>query len=390
MPIHHKKISGSIILTLLTALLISACGNHSNSTGTQPPAKDISAPCLSCIKDILAIPNLYHTVSLDGTRLNIDLPYNYELESKGGTYEFKWKLCDLNIDSNDPDYYYAGFKDMLPYKHFQGFDGRLHIVKSKDPNAVTTEKFKSMQKDGDVKILYSDSSSVIYIQNDMYYTLYFQYLEAQHAFAIYLNEEKTVTYEASPKQLTDLAAVKLRMAKNLFVSHKNPEAFDWAAYKKTLSLLESGLFDSISDQLYGNINFPDKEEMFSTTLEGNYQLVSMIKSPATLTSLRSSLDKIPQNSFVTTKATFDQKAVSSIAFLRGDDDKIRVAYKDSQAYILEFKGYNGYISYFVCCFTSIRAKPVLLLTGNYANTQELPNLAAARLYLNFFKEGIRK
>jgi len=390
MSVHSKKISSLILLTITTALLISACGNHSKTVAKQTPAKDTSAPCLSCIKDVLAIPNLYHTVRLDGTDLNVDLPYNYELESKGGTYQFKWQLCDLNIDSSDPDYDYAGFRNMLPYKHFQGFDGRLHIVKSKDPNAVTVEKFKLMNKDGNIEILYSDSNSVIYIQNDMYCTLYFQYLEGQHAFAIYLNEEKTVTYEASPKQLTDLAAVKLRMAKNLFVTHKNPDAFDWAAYKKTLSLLESGLFDSISDQLYRNVNFAAEKKMFSTTLEGNFQLVSMINNPATLSSLRSSLDKIPQNSFVTTKVAFDQDAVSSIAFLRGDDDKIRIAYKDDQAYILEFKGYGGYIAYFVCCFTSIQTKPVLLLTGNDGNTQELPDMAAARLYLNFFKEGIRK
>lgn len=52
-----------------------------------------SAP--ACVRKEKAIPNLYHTVPIDGTKLNIDQPYNYELESKGGIYEFKWPLCDL-------------------------------------------------------------------------------------------------------------------------------------------------------------------------------------------------------------------------------------------------------------------------------------------------------
>lgn len=375
---------------ILIALQIASCSNSPNKKVAQQPAKDTTAACLPCIKNVLNVPSLYHTVHLDGINLNIDLPYNYELESKSNTYQFKWQLCDLNIDSEDPAYDYTGFKDMLPYKHFQGFDGRLHFVKSKDSSAITTQKFKAMHQDGGLKILYTDSNSVIYIQDDIYYTLYYKYLPAHQAFAIYLNDEKTVTYAASPKQLADLAAVKLRMAKNLFVAHRNLNTFNWADYKKTLSELEYGLFDSISTQLYQHINFPAKDELFSATLEGNYQLVSMIKNPAKLASLRSSLDKIPQSSFVTTKDAFERDAVSAIAFLRGDDVKIRLAYKDQQAYILQQKGYNGYTSYFVCCFTSIKAQPVILFTGNYINSPELPNLAIAHLYLNFFKEAIRK
>jgi hypothetical protein len=385
-----RKTPTLLILSIAVIAMLSSCSNPSPKNVEQPPAKDTTDPCIACINDVLNVTSLYHTVRLDDINLNIDLPYNYELESKSDTYQFKWQLCDLNIDSDDPGYDYTGFRAMLPYKGFQGFDGRLHFVKSKDSLAVTTEKFKTMHNDNGLKILYADPNSLIYIQDNMYYTLYFKYLKAQQAFAIYLNEEKTVTYEASPKQLTELAAVKLRMAKNLFVTHKNLDTFDWAGYKKTLSALEYGLFDSISTQLHQHINFPAKEELFSTKLDGNYQLVSMIKNPTILSSLRTSLDKIPQNNFVTTKDTFEKDAVSNIAFLRGDDDKIRLAYKDQQAYIIQHKGYNGYTSYFVCYFTAIKGQQVMLFTGNYANSPELPDLTLAHLYLNFFREGIQK
>jgi hypothetical protein len=184
-----------------------------------------------------------------------------------------------------------------------------------------------------------------------------------------------------------MSLTRLRLAKNLFQSHKNPNTFGWQEYKSTLSKLEYRLYDNIRTQLNDSIDFPANDGLYMTKLDGNYQLVSMIKNSETLASLKNSFNHIPENRFVQQDNVFDRESVENIAFLRGTGDKIKIAYKNNQGFILEKQyEYSEYRCFSVYYFTTIKSQQVLLFTGNlYNHSPDISKKSLAFLYFEFFK-----
>ncbi|MDR2917892.1 MAG: hypothetical protein LBV72_00810 [Tannerella sp.] len=344
------------------------------------------------IKELLETPSLYHKENIPGTDIEIDLPYNITIQNpKNVTHTLWWDLCDLRIDSDLETFRYAGFRNRVPIGGVPGFAGHLYFIPSDDPKAVTLEKFKEMHRDEIDQIIYSDPTSVVYTLRGNGYALHFRYLESSKTYAIYQNQVFSIG-GLQESDVIDIALVYLRMARNLFDQHDNPEMFDWQAIEKTLSKVESRHFNDARTQIHKLI-----------TTDANYlpddyyDLAYMMKTSETITSMRSIFKQIPRKGYLLMKGLFTDREILPFFRLRDEDDGLRIVSHNGDDYLIEKKAREQKgmmddtprlqrLEYAPVHFTRVGNKPVMLTTlSDYGTNTFRMNEQLARVYLEFFK-----
>lgn len=317
------------------------------------------------------------------------LPFNYLFDGRASTYLFQWNLCDLMIDSDSSNYSHFSFSNNIPYKGYIGFNGKVHVVKTKDSFAITTEKFRKLHKENYQHIYYFDKESVIYkIRDNRIGVLFYRYLKNKKAYFIYYKENDDLGINATEQELLDLSLNHLRMAKNMLSKEKSKpiKTQNWKTYNNSLSSLEKKVYGKIYKQIFTSIDTLEFKKVYTPKTDGNYLLVSIIKLDEKGNEMWKKINKITYKKGVDFEKEYGTKLSNQIAFLRSKGNTLKLEYSDDSSIILK-KDYGSpeYIDYAVFSKTVLKNSPVLIFTGGWQNYGEVDSKEMAYFYLNLFK-----
>lgn len=318
---------------------------------------------------------------------NILLPFNYSIDESTGKYTFKWNLCDLIIDSESKDYSKLSFANNIPYKGYIGSEGKLHIVKTNNSNAITTQKFIKQHTELYKEIFYSDDESIIFkTHSGDFSVLFYKYLNDKKSFSIFYKENKSVGFKATDKELLDLAISQLRVAKNLYKQSKKTDLLNWENYKKSLTILDKKVFKIIYKDIEKVIDSINTDVVYTPKIEGNWDLISITKTSDESENLWKSINNLTDNK-VNFKEIYNTKLSDQIAYLRSSNNFLQVEYKDNSTLILkkEYKYGDKKIVYAVFSKLKIKNKEIIIFTGGYQNFGQVNSKEMAYFYFNLFK-----
>lgn len=318
---------------------------------------------------------------------NILLPFNYSIDESTGKYTFKWNLCDLIIDSESKDYSKLSFANNIPYKGYIGSEGKLHIIKTNNSNAITTQKFVKQHTELYKEILYSDDESIIFkTHSGAFSVLFYKYLNDKKSFSIFYKENKSVGFKATDKELLDLAISQLRVAKNLHKQSEKTDLLNWENYKKSLTILDKKVFKIIYKDIEKVIDSINTDVVYTPKIEGNWDLISITKTSDESENLWKSINNLPDNK-VDFKEIYNTKLSDQIAYLRSSNKFLQVEYKDNSTLILkkEDRYDDKKIVYAVFSKLKIKNKEIIIFTGGYQNFGQVNSKEMAYFYFNLFK-----
>ncbi|UUV22564.1 hypothetical protein [Paenimyroides aestuarii] len=378
------------IIAIFSLLLLFNCKNKSlieNKVAeieiSQPIQDTIGLDSISVVRKTQAnIP--YHLTGIDN---DIALPFNYSIDYSNGTYVFKWHLCDLVIDSDSLNYSHYNFENNIPYKGYIGFEGKLHIVKTTDSSSVTTKKFIQQHTELYRKIYFSDKESIIFKSNrGAICTLYFKYSNKSSTFSIFYKENETLGFDASEQELLDLAISQLRVAKNLYNTSFNKNLLDWNHYKNGLSILDKKVYKNIHKGIINSLDTISMDEVYTPKIDGNWDLVSIIKIGNEAEKLWNAINNIDKNKKVDFQKKYDTQLSEQIAFLRSAENFVQLEYKDENTLIIKkVYDYSNKIDYVVFRKEIIKNKEILMFTGGRQNYGQINSKEMAYFYLKLFE-----
>ncbi len=324
--------------------------------------------------------------------LELYLPFHYSLD-QSSSYLLLWKLCDLEINSESKGYSRVLIENTIPYRGHISTSAYVHLVQNKDKTAVTTEKFMEQHKKAYRKILYSDENSLIYDTSvfekegmGRYEVLYFKYIDTLKTYLIFTSEHKAFGFSASNQELLEQAFHSLWIAKNLLNKVPLDTSASWGDYQNALSSLEKKVFTKTIQQLKAKLPDMKADSLFSAKLDGNFELVTMIKGKNKYDILKKELKKYQkgQTAQPLLELLFPEKKQQHLGLLKKENNW-KFLYKDKNGFIIkssyDFHGRN-YHHYEVFYSTEIQSTPVLLYTERGADPV---SEQMAMFYFHLFK-----
>ncbi|SIS47499.1 hypothetical protein SAMN05421766_102137 [Zobellia uliginosa] len=328
----------------------------------------------------LAVDNIYNNLNLNNVEISIPFQYSIKLNKESNAFE--WDLYDLFISDNSSGYSQYELENNIPYDGNSRKEGKIHFVETHDSTAITTEKFKDLNKAAYKKIYYSDKESIIYedTRNNIA-VIRFRYLKEINSFAIYSKTNESFFSNASKADILDLSICQLRMAKNLFKGHKTNKARHWNTYKKSLSNLESKKLKNTINLLISSIDTLATNASYSFEFGGNIEVLSIMKTDSQVEELWRSIHKIPKNNFIDFHTLNSSDITDNIAFLRARENYIKTEFVDSSSVILLKKPkWPNSFDYAILKKTRINENDILLYTGGQMNYGRVNSKEIAYFY----------
>ncbi|WP_316846122.1 hypothetical protein [Pedobacter psychrodurus] len=233
----------------------------------------------SKMQEIMALKLPLKTVTID-KRYNLTIPESAtvdfaKIEPQEDTKIGKVGSIDL---TKLPEAYLSVALYNTFTHHDELYDEYILIFKENDPKRLTIKDIKENFERMDFVYL-EDENSIVFEQGDSFFTIHFDYDEANKAYIFY-KAEMSWSKKYPKQQKVDLFLHLLKQAKNL-TNHNyiNTKFTSWDDYVKNSPVIEieiaKGMFKKLEKELK---IFLANDEKVSPKTPGNYKFVSLYRA----------------------------------------------------------------------------------------------------------------
>lgn len=273
------KNTGFLYLVLLCLFVLSCKRIVKVDREEVAGSDDKEEVSTSKMQEIMALKLPLKTVTID-KRYNLTIP-------QAATFEFAKiepqedakidKIGAIDLTKLPEAYLYVTLNNTFTL-HDELYNEYILIFKENDPKRLTIKDVKENFERMDFVYL-EDENSIVFEQGDSFFTIHFDYDEANKAYIFY-KAEMSWSKKYPNKQKVDLFLHLLKQAKNLTNrNYVNTKFTSWEDYVQNSPIIEieiaKGMFKKLEKELK---IFLANDEKVSPRTPGNYTFVSLYRA----------------------------------------------------------------------------------------------------------------
>jgi len=273
------KNTGFLYLVLLCLFVLSCKRIVKVDREEVAGSDDKEEVSTSKMQEVMALKLPLKTVTID-KRYNLTIP-------QAATFEFAKiepqedakidKIGAIDLTKLPEAYLYVTLNNTFTL-HDELYNEYILIFKENDPKRLTIKDIKENFERMDFVYL-EDENSIVFEQGDSFFTIHFDYDEANKAYIFY-KAEMSWSKKYPNKQKVDLFLHLLKQAKNLTNrNYVNTKFTSWEDYVQNSPIIEieiaKGMFKKLEKELK---IFLANDEKVSPRTPGNYTFVSLYRA----------------------------------------------------------------------------------------------------------------